>query len=333
MLDTLKNTDTIHLTSDLLCLNSPVLDTIKNDVPNIVSSDFGVSIWSQIDIPVIVSIIIFILGFYINGLIRKSQKRVELRLYKSIILKWWEKSKKTLDDYIASLEKFAEDIKTNEDFNIAAWRTNLVHVTKLNSLPVEKIADTVVVNLKTDDEQESVKQMMNLLFQLEFIEKGYVEIRAVYDKYCFENQKVMDEWNLYYMRLIDSLQELSVANDLSTAESEYIEYIQSRLFPKMERIYQNQSIGISEWSQEFVEPCHIYGSDPCNAEITKSSRMLNLINSIKGLRIAILRHNKLNGFSYVFNENKSNMIRARDIIIESMKYIEKHDIKSILRIK
>lgn len=333
LIDTLKGTDTIPLTRDSISLSNLGSDIIKNDISNMASNDFVVSVWNQIDISVIVSIIVFILGFYINGLIRKNQKRIELKLYKSIILKWWEKSKKTLDDYITSLDKFTADIKINEDFNIASWRTNLVHVTKLNSLPIEKIADTIVVNLKAKDEQESVKQMMNLLFQLEFIEKGYIEIRTVYDKYCFENQKVMDEWNLYYMRLIDSLQELSAVKDFSEAERAYLEYLQSRLLTKMGKIHQGQFVGISEWSEDFVEPCHIYASNPINSEITKSPRMLNLINLVKGLRISILKHNKLNDFSYVFNENKNNMIKARDIITESMEYIKKHEIKSFFCIK
>lgn len=333
LIEMLKGTDTIHLTRDSISLSNLRSDIIKNDISNMASIDFGVSVWNQIDISVIVSIIVFILGFYVNGLIRKNQKRIELKLYKSIILNWWEKSKTTLDDYITSLDKFASEIKKNEDFNIASWRTNLVHVTKLNSLPVEKIADTIIVNLKAKDEQESVRQMMNLLFQLEFIDKGYIEIRAVYDKYCFENQKVMDEWNFYYMRLIDSLQELYAVKEFSEAENAYLDYLHSRLLPKIEKTYQGQFVGISEWSEDFVEPCHVYASNPNNIEITVFPRMINLINLVKGLRIVILKHNKLNDFSHVFSENKNNMIKARNIITESMDYIEKHDIKSFFCIK
>ena len=113
-----------------------------------------VNIWNKIDTSVIVSIIIFVLGFIISEAIRRRNKSNNLKQYKQFIKEWVEKSNDTLVDYINSLEAFSNAIKTNTDLNIAPWRSGIIHLSEINRIPLEKFSDIYIFGLSKKIENE-----------------------------------------------------------------------------------------------------------------------------------------------------------------------------------
>lgn len=279
----------------------------------------------------IVSIFIFFLGFAINDTIRKHYKKDELFLYKNLFLEWANKSLDSLIKYETSLKEFANEIKTNESLNIPKWTSNLIYFSKLNSFPIEKIADTLAINLKVEDTEKARKKMFDLLYQIEFVEKNYVEIKDTYNLYCIKNAKIMDEWNKNYMLLYSKILSAKTSTSFTSAELycfNNIEHLFAQILKKKEN---DVEISINEWSDKFIEPCMDY----LNGKIylIQNSKLIEITMLIINIRIVIIDHYALNKYGDVFDENLSHMEKAGNIIKESVDYFKKYSLKKTIHIK
>lgn len=269
-------------------------------------------------ISISVSIFIFFLGFLINEAIHRYNKSTKLNQYKQFIKEWIEKSQSSLDKYIESLCNFSKDISTNTDLNIAKWKTSIIHVSKINDIPLERYAEIFLFGLKKTDYNDNRKQLMNLLYQIEYLEKFPIVIKEVYDKYCEENQRIMDEWNLSYMQLNDLFQEYTNVDEATFDGQKIIEIM--RLFiPLLKESATGNFIGTGVWLSKFIAPSLLILSDP---QCSFSPLLLQVIRLVKSLRIAIIKHDKLNEYSEVFNEYAKILTKAKDIINESIEHFD-----------
>lgn len=275
----------------------------------------------NIDSTVIIPIIIFFLGFIINEYIRRWNKSSELTQYKQFIEEWIVKSKSTLDNYITSLETFSNQIKTNTDLNIAQWRTGIIHLSEIGKIPLEKFSDIYIFGLNKKIDDENRKQLMNFLFQLEYLNKAPSIIMDVYNKYCENNQKIMEEWNVYYMQLLDLIGD--PRRDIyNTVEKEIIFSIEELFVQQLKK--DGSFTGTDKWKSEFIDPSMIILVKHKN---DKSMILSQIIQLIRGLNIVIMKHERLNEYSYVFGEYVSSLKSSQEAINECMKYFEKKKIK------
>ena len=276
-----------------------------------------------VGITIIVSIIIFLLGFIINEAIRRRNKSNELSQYKQFIKEWIEKSEVTLSEYIKSLKQFSDAIIVNTDLNIAQWRTTLIHVSRINSIPLEIYSQIFIFGLKENNSEENRKQLMNLLYQIDYLEKIHTIIKEAYSEYCDENKKIMEEWNTSYMQLTDLFQEHSNI-DGSSFEGKTMMELMRLFIPLLETSSKGEFIGTTIWMNEFILPASSILSD---ARCSDYSVLLQIIRLVKSLRVAIMKHDKLNVYSSVFNGYIDSLTNAKTIINTSTGYFNDKNIK------
>lgn len=281
-----------------------------------------VNIWNKIDTSVIVSIIIFVLGFIISEAIRRRNKSNNLKQYKQFIKEWVEKSNDTLVDYINSLEAFSNAIKTNTDLNIAPWRSGIIHLSEINRIPLEKFSDIYIFGLSKKIENENRKQLMSFLYQLEYLNKAPILIMEVYNKYCENNQRVMDEWNTYYMQLLDLFGSTKSINPQTFEGAIFLEI--SKLFIPLINTINREYAGTDRWKNEFIDPAtNILANDKC----LDFPILVQIMLLIRNLNIVIIKHNKLNDYSKVFDSYVKNLKNAQLIINTSMSHFNRKKIR------
>ena len=158
--------------------------------------------WSSLDanyqsviISSVVSVVTLYLGLRKSERNRQRTKSIELTQYKQFIEEWITESRKTLDLYIYSLQNFSDDIKNNKDLNIPQWRSNAIHFSEINKIPLERYADIYIFGTKCKDYKEKRKKLMNFLYQLEYLEKATSLIMYIYNEYRKRNTEIMSEWN------------------------------------------------------------------------------------------------------------------------------------------
>lgn len=152
-----------------------------------------------------VSVLTFLLGFIVSEVIRRYNKSNDLKQYKQFIQEWIDKSNSNLDEYINSLEDFSQKVSINTDLNIIQWRTPIIHLSEIGKIPLEKFSDIYIWGHSKESKEQNRKELMNLLYQIEYLNKVEVIIKSVYDEYCMNNNKIMEEWNSNYMQMIDLL--------------------------------------------------------------------------------------------------------------------------------
>ena len=130
--------------------------------------------WSSLDvnyqsviISSFVSLLILGLGCAIPEIIRRYNKSTELTQYKQFIEEWVTESLKTLDQYIFLLEKFSDEIRKNKSLNIPQWRSNTIHFSEINKIPLERYADIYVFGIDSNNHKVKRIQLMNFIYELE----------------------------------------------------------------------------------------------------------------------------------------------------------------------
>lgn len=315
----------ISLIDNVKYLHQSQLSNIKEEK---VISENNAS--SQFQITLIVSISIFILTFIISELFRKWNKQNELKLYKSVIVKLWNKNEPVIDQYIESLNKFIVAIMANDDLNIALWSCPIISVSKLKSIGVEKIVDTLVVNLAEKDESKSTEMIMELMFELDNIDKMYEECRFIFNEFLRESRSLMDEWNLTNIQLTDILDGLSYNRDLNPIEEVCYRFV-DKLVMDFNRRHANQFVGVSVWDDQIVTPALSFILS--NSHEAGYLHIQSLIITMKKFKLIKDKHIALKGFAEVFDSLADNMKISKMKISLAIDYISQHDIKRFWCIK
>lgn len=323
------NTDTI----DSIKLDAFIIDSMRYEKISSVQDTTTVLCKSEKEIgefinkplhinsAVVVSIVIFILGFVINEAIRRRSNSYKLKQYKQFIDEWIAKSTPTLTQYINSLDEFAKAIKINTDLNIAFWETVIIHTTKINEIPMEKYADIYIFGLSHKEYAENRKNLMNLLYQLDYLHSVREVIKEIYKEYCSQNDKIMEEWNMYYIQLLDLLGDAK-RSQYSHFEDEVTSVIYNSFIKLLRE--DGSFAGTEKWESDFIIPSlRILEKD----EYRKSIILLQIMRLIRNLRITIIKHNYLNKYSDVFEEYVKSLNTAQRIINESIDYFDKKKIK------
>ncbi len=284
---------------------------------------------------VLIPMAVFIIGILINWLSKKISKRNELKLYKRLITNWVKYSKKSLDDYIESLHKFAIAVQQNESLNNALYTTNFIYDDRINKIPIEKITDTLIINLSSKNKSESMKNMYKLLIDSEFIEKNYKLISTTYQTYCSECSNLMDEWN----KSMPEVQRLIAEELLKKNNDEQIIEFHRKLDKLLVTLFAEHKatsskegyseILMNKWNSEFLKPAESL----CNEKKYHSEEKNRItIYEISNLRMVYAKFCMLKGYSSVFIDMKTQMENVRKELFDSIEYFERHNIKCFFRV-
>lgn len=270
-----------------------------------------------------VSVLTFLLGFIVSEAIRRYNKSNELKQYKQFIQEWVEKSNSNLNTYIQSLEDFSEKVKVNTDINIAQWRTSMIHLSEINKIPLEKFSDIYIWGHTIKNKEQNRKELMNFLYQIEYLNKVEVIIKSVYDEYCIHNNKIMEEWNSNYMQMIDFIGTCdtnSMSREDSTIYNAIITSFMSLINPN--GIFS----GFDKWENEFINPAMILVVEALKNPIIKQIAIY-----VRNMRIIKLKHDKLNQYSVVFDSYIENLKNSQSIIIGAIEHFKKQEIKNFCK--
>lgn len=267
-----------------------------------------------------VSVLTFLFGFIVSEAIRRHNKSNELKQYKQFIQEWVEKSDSNLEKYIHSLEDFSEKVKINTDLNIAPWRTSTIHLSEINRIPLEKFSDIYLCGHLEKNREQNRKELMNFLYQVEYLNKVEVIIKSIYDEYCTHNNKIMDEWNSNYMQLFDFIGTCNT-QIMTSEELNVYTNTTTKLTPLLNQ--DGSFSGLDRWEKEFINPM----MDLIKPLPLTSHVIYQFAIYIRNMRIIKMKHDKLNQYNYVFNEYVGNLKNSKSIIIKSVEHFKNQKIK------
>lgn len=267
-----------------------------------------------------VSVLTFLLGFIVSEAIRRHNKSNELEQYKKFIQEWVEKSDSSLGKYISSLEKFSNEVKINTDLNIVKWRTSMIHLSEINKIPLEKFSDIYIWGHSEKNKNQNRKELMNFLYQIEYLNKVETVIKELYDQYCINSNKIMDEWNFNYIQFVDFIATCN-KEKIPPKEILIIEYIKSIFEPLLNT--DGIFCGLDRWEKEFINPA----IESLSSQPTTSSTVKQITIYVRNMRIAKMKHDKLNLYSVVFNSYIGNLKKAQSIIKSSIEHFKVQKIK------
>lgn len=266
-----------------------------------------------------VSVLTFLLGFIVSEVIRRYNKSNDLKQYKQFIQEWIDKSNSNLDEYINSLEDFSQKVSINTDLNIIQWRTPIIHLSEIGKIPLEKFSDIYIWGHSKESKEQNRKELMNLLYQIEYLNKVEVIIKSVYDEYCMNNNKIMEEWNSNYMQMIDFIG----TYDTNSMSEEDFKTFNTITVSFMSLIKTDGTFsGFDNWENKFINPSMILVTCAFKNPIIKQIGIY-----IRNMRIIKMKHDKLNQFSVVFDSYIENLKNAQSIIMNSIEHFKKQKTK------
>ncbi|MDR2891253.1 MAG: hypothetical protein LBV18_06670 [Alistipes sp.] len=284
----------------------------------------SIEVWVAIIIPTVV----FAVGVLINWCITKRNKHRELKLYKNLIESWTESASKNIDRQIKSLRQFGENVKHNDKMNFPRYEQYMIHFTRLNSLPIEKIAEVFMENID-DKGKKSPEMMYDYLSAIEYIMEMQKRISKYFDQYVLESEQIREEWHKNFKNFTEALysrgRHPKWAQETDDNKRFYKE-IGVRLsgmiqIPKDE----NNEIGMSVWGREFISPTLEYFRSP-NAS-WESEIFLNISNQFKEPYLSY-RHwenNRRSGDTFI--EMSEDIKTMRDTLQTSLDYFKTHNLK------
>ena len=300
--------------------------------------------WNKID----TTVATFFLGFLITEAIRRWNKGRELTQNKYFIEEWVNESNNTLDQYITALKKFAEDISINTDLNIAKWSTPLIHLPQINNISLERFSDIyiwginninynwiirIVFNIPIinripffkNKKEEYIKNnrihLMTFLYNVEYIQKATEQVKEQYEKYCRNNELIMNEWNECYLRIVDFL---SIPHPLTNETERDIFRDVKQRFLSLITTKDRHFAGTNKWDSDFTTPFMMKLSEP---QYQHSEVLYQLSVLIAHLNNVLLKHKKHNQYSEVFNDYVVNLTKAKKDVVTSYDYFHPNSIK------
>jgi len=279
--------------------------------------------WSSLDvnyqsviISSFVSLIILFIGCALQEIIRRRNKSTQLTQYKQFIEEWITESRKTLDQYISSLEKFSDEIRNNKSLNIPQWKSYIIHFSEINKIPLERYAEIYIFGTKCKDYKEKRIQLMNFLYQLEYLEKIQSLIMDIYNEYRKHSEEVIGECNTCNKSLRKLYSHINY-KDHSEAEP-YYSYLKNAIDNSSN--FSNLDIWESLYIQPTLNKIKEVAPSPESILFEIAVRTNDLNNVIE-------KHNKLNEYGKLLADYVANFKKSRDIIDNFMSYFEHKKIK------
>lgn len=283
--------------------------------------------WSSLDVnyqTVIISggisLLILGLGCAISEVIRRRTKSIELTQYKQFIEEWITESRKTLDQYISCLEKLSNDIKNNKSLDFPKVKSNIINVSEIYKIPLERYADIYIFGIDSKNRKEKRIQLMDFLYELEYLEKATSLIMDRYNDYSKHNEEMINEWNKCHM----NLKNLYITiNYKDKPEAKKLCY---SFFHAIENAVKESSrlCYLEIWDSEYLTPTinFLKKENP-----SPGSLLFQIALYTRDLNDVKNKHYDSNKYSEVFAGYANDLKNSRDVIDNFKSYFEDKKIK------
>lgn len=190
-----------------------IVDSIKNTEQQvaIVEKLWGMPVASAaIIISALITISIFTLGYILNWVSEKYERKSELESTKSVITVWVGLLKLPVLQQTKSCRDFAIALRTSTDIQPERFSYNKLLADKLNSIELRELIQIFIINSEGEETDKS-KNLFNLVSQIDFlvqVEEKITEAYTVFQKRTFD---LMENWN-------QKLKELDILKNQMTVE-------------------------------------------------------------------------------------------------------------------
>jgi hypothetical protein len=309
---------------------------IMNKIPNtgIIDNNqlFGLSTdLARILIPVLVTIIIFILGILVNYLLKKIERKSYMKSIKSVLIIWSRLLKNSIMQQSNNCREFNNRLQKSSEMQPERFQFNVILTNKILALELRDQIDTVILNQR-GDQDEKAKCLFNMTAQLEFLNLYQPELRSKYDIYHRDALKYMDDWNDAYHRLNTIYTALRIKLETNPSAPGFPFYQElAAIFNGF--VHKNSTGGdINTFKNELFNPivdlCQKYAiSNPSQQEpYTVSLVIQELLIIIKKWDV------NREGTGQLFNDFASKIDAAYKVLSHSIDKLEKMKFKWLIKI-
>ena len=155
---------------------------------------------ATIIIPILITIFLFFVGYIINWILIKYNKKRQLESIKTTVTNWIELVEKPIQDQITYCNEFAKNLSESADLQPESLSLVQLHVSKLKELSLKELTETFITNQK-GSELENSKNVFNLVSQIEYFTRIELKLPDAYDIYQKHTYELMSSWNKSLLEL------------------------------------------------------------------------------------------------------------------------------------
>lgn len=215
----LKAQELIETNSDFLKIenlnftienNSKKLDSINGIINGLSSSTtqetsteilWGMPIaTAAIIISSLITISIFIIGYLINWLNKKYERKSELESIKSVVTVWVDLLKSPVLQQAKGCRDFAVALRTATNIHPERISYNKLLAGKLNSIELRDLIQVFIINSEGEETAKS-KNLFNLVSQIDFLIQVEEKIPEAYKIFQNRTFYLMENWNKRFKEL------------------------------------------------------------------------------------------------------------------------------------
>jgi hypothetical protein len=191
-INTEMNTSDSLVTTTLSDINANLSAINANLVASNQNSFLGVS-W-DILLPAIISILVFVLGYYITSLLERRKIQKGRNLVRDAIVTWADSNSENLEKYVKSIRDLAEGIGNSD--NISPQEFHIQHITidVLSQFSIDRLTDALVSGLP--DKIEKKGENLNAYMQsVSYLIRTQKIVLDIYDEYCSRSNDIFMQWS------------------------------------------------------------------------------------------------------------------------------------------
>lgn len=153
----------------------------------------GVS-W-DILLPAIISIGVFILGYFITGLQARRKAQKSRNLVRDTIVTWADANFETLDKYVQSIKDLAERIGDTDNIGPELFSIQHLTIDVLAQFGIDRLTDALVSGLSDKvDKAEKGAKLNAYLTSVSYLEKTQKVVMEQYDYFFAEFKNLILQW-------------------------------------------------------------------------------------------------------------------------------------------
>lgn len=164
--------------------------------------------FARIMIPVLVTLLVFLLGQFIGWLKGKYERKNELDSIKVTIHNWLIMIEPSIQQQITGCNNFVTALQSSTNIHPERFQFSPMLVDKLQQIELKQLIETMVVNLEGEEETKA-KMIFNFVSQVEFLAKMETHIRENYEKFHSYTFELMEDWNKTFKKFNLEMNETS----------------------------------------------------------------------------------------------------------------------------
>jgi len=179
---------------------------------------------ASILIPTIISLLVFSLGLFIQWRGKKNDRLQVLKSYKTIIVEWTKLTEDTISTQNLLYQKFAQDLKQQENISPISFIREPFLIDRLNELNLKEFVDLIVINHKGDKTTNTLTLLgiVSHIQKLTNLENTVTEKYLEFSKYTIS---LAESWNANLTQLNNYITALA-SRTASSKNKDEIEFYQ-----------------------------------------------------------------------------------------------------------